>query len=77
MVYKRSSFSQRKLNSWSLYPRLTAFKISLIYVESCEKRNPKQIHEHGPKFRFGKSEFVELDRLSLCRARVELPIKSQ
>ena len=32
MVYNRSSFSQRKLNFWSLYPCMITLKISLIYV---------------------------------------------
>ena len=32
MTYKCISFSQRELNSWSLYPYMTAHKISLIYV---------------------------------------------
>ena len=32
MAYKRSSFSQRKLNSWSLYLCVMALEISLIYV---------------------------------------------
>ena len=32
MVYNRSSFSQKKLNSWSLYPCVMILKINLIYV---------------------------------------------
>ena len=32
MAFKHSSFSQRKLKSWSLYPCVTAYKISFIYV---------------------------------------------
>ena len=32
MAYKRSNFSQRKLNLWSLSPYVMAFKISLIYI---------------------------------------------
>ena len=32
MVYNRSNFSQRKLNSWSLYPCVMTLKINLIYV---------------------------------------------
>ena len=53
MAYKHSSFSQRKLNSWSEYSYMTALKISLIYVWGCEKRNPKQIYQLGPNFRSG------------------------
>ena len=53
-----------KINSWSPYPYVTALNISLIYILSCEKRNLKQIHQHGPKFRSGISEFVKLDRSS-------------
>ena len=47
---------------------LTTFKICLIYVLGCEKRNPKQIQKPGPKFRSGKLKIVVLDRLSCCRA---------
>ena len=32
MVYNRSSFSQKKLNSWALYPCVMILKINLIYV---------------------------------------------
>ena len=32
MVYNRSSFSQKKLNSWSLYSCVMTLKINLIYV---------------------------------------------
>ena len=68
MAYKRSSFSQRKLSSQLLYPYMMALKISLIYVLGCERRNPKHIHQHRPKFRSGIFEFVKLDRSSQCRA---------
>ena len=47
---------------------MTVFKISLIYVQGCEKRNSKQIHQHGSKFKFGISEFVKLHRSSQCQA---------
>ena len=31
-------------------------------------RNPNQILQHGPNFRFENSEIVILDRSSLCQA---------
>ena len=68
MAYKHSNFSQRKLNSCSLYLCAMAFKISLVYVQSCEKKNPKQIMQHGPNFRSGNFEIIILDKSSLCRA---------
>ena len=46
------------------------FKISLIYVQGCEKRNHIQIYKHGPKIRSENSNFVILDRQYLsssCR----------
>ena len=49
MVYKCNSFSQIKINSWSLYPYMMALKISLIYVWGCERRIP--IHQLRPNFR--------------------------
>ena len=32
MAYKRSNFSQRKINSWSLYSCVTALNIRVIYI---------------------------------------------
>ena len=37
-------------------------------VRKKKKKNPKQMHQHGPKIRSRNSEFVKLDRSSLCRA---------
>ena len=47
---------------------MTAFKISLIYVQGCEKRNPTHICQLGSKIKFGNSDFVDLDKFSFCRA---------
>ena len=44
-----------------------ALEISLIYVNGCEKRNPKQLHKTRPNFRTGNSEIVILDKSSCCR----------
>ena len=51
---------------------VTAFKISLIYVQSCEKINPTQIHKHRPKIRFKKLIFVILDRYLDRQLSVEI-----
>ena len=45
-----------------VFSYVTASKISLIYVQDCEKRNPTQIHKHGQKIRFGNLNFVILNR---------------
>ena len=72
MAYKRSSFSQRKINSWFLYSCVTALNIRVIYI--CLvlwKKNPKQIHQHGPKIRSGIFEFIKLNRSSRCRVNLD------
>ena len=67
---------RHQVNFCMCFPRIlaqchvTAFKISLIYVQGCEKRNPTQIHKHGPKIRYENFDFVILNRqylLSSCR----------
>ena len=47
---------------------VTALKIILIYVLDCEKRNLTQILKDIRVIRSEKSDFVILDRYSLCRA---------
>ena len=49
---------------------MIALKIILIYVKGCEKRNPIQILKDMHVIRFEKSNFVILDRYSLCRVLV-------
>ena len=45
-----------------VFSYVIASKISLIYVQGCEKRNPTQIHKHGPKIIYGNLDFVILNR---------------
>ena len=47
---------------------MMTFKISLIYVQGCEKRNPTHTCQHESKIRFGNSDFIDLDRISFCQA---------
>ena len=49
---------------------MTAFKISLIYVQGCEKRNPTHTYKLGQDFRSENSEIID-------RASVELSIEFQ
>ena len=44
------------------------FRISLVYNYGCEERNPNQTSHHGPNFRSGNSEILDLNRSSLCQA---------
>ena len=37
-------------------------------VKKKKKKNPIQIYKHGSKIKSGISDFVSLDRNSLCRA---------
>jgi len=62
------AFHRKKLSSYSLYSYMMALKISFIYVLGYKRRNPKQIHQHRPKFRSGIYDFVKLNRLSCCWA---------
>ena len=64
MAYNCSK--QRKISSWSLSLSMMAFKIKLIYVQGCEKRNPKQVHQYGPNFRSRNFDIVILDSTSIC-----------
>ena len=45
-------------------------KIILIYVKGCEKRNPTQILKDMRVIRFGKPDFVILDKYSFYRVSV-------
>ena len=45
-----------------VFSYVMASKISLIYVQSCEKRKPTQIHKHGPKIKSRNLNFVILNR---------------
>ena len=49
-------------------PCIIAFKISLIYVQGCEKRSPTYTCQLRPKIKFGNSDFVDLDRFNFYRA---------
>ena len=51
-----------------MYPCVMTLKISLIYIQGCEKRNPKQIHKIEPNFRSENSNIVILDRSSCYQA---------
>ena len=72
-----------------VFSYMTASKISLIYVQGCEKRNPTQIHKHGPKIRSENLNSRNLDRyldrqymsslikprqIAICRVAVELSV---
>ena len=46
-----------------VFSYVTTSKISLIYVQGCEKRNPTQIHKLWPKIRSGNLNSRNLDRL--------------
>ena len=48
-------------------PYIVTFKISLKYIQGCEKRNPTHTCQLGPKIRFENSDFVDLDRFNFCR----------
>ena len=48
----------------------TTLKIILIYVKGCEKRNPTQILKDMRVIRFGKPDFVILDKYSFYRVSV-------
>ena len=45
-----------------VFSYVMAFKISLIYVQGCEKRNPTQIHKLRLKIRSGNLNSHNLDR---------------
>ena len=45
-----------------VFSSVTAFKISVIQVQGYEKRNPTQIHKHGPKIIFENLNSRNLDR---------------
>ena len=45
-----------------VFSHVTASKVSLIYVQGCEKRNLTQIQKPGPKIRSENSDFRNLDR---------------
>ena len=66
-IYERHPFACVLL----VFSSMTAFKISLIYVQGCKKRDPTHTCQHGPKIRFGNSDFVDLNRY-FCRAFVKL-----
>ena len=51
---------------------MTALKIILIYVYSCEKRNPTQILKDMHVMKSRISNFEILDRYNLCEASVDL-----
>ena len=57
-IRHRSPFSYVLL----VFSSVTASKISLIYVQGCEKRNPTQTHNHRPKIRSEKLNFIKLGR---------------
>ena len=46
----------------TLAPPLTALKIILIYVQSCEKRKPKHVYMDWCEIRIEKLIFINLDR---------------
>ena len=73
-----------------VFSYVTASKISFIYIQGCEKRNPTQIHKHGPKIRSENLNSRNLDRyldrqylssliksrqIAICRAAVELSVR--
>ena len=47
---------------------VTALKIILIYVKSCEKRNSIKILKDMRVIKSGKLDFIILDRYNFCRA---------
>ena len=54
-----------------VFSYVIASKISLIYVQGCEKRNPTQIHKLWPKIRSGNLNSVtsiDWEVLRRCRA---------
>ena len=74
-----------------VFSYVTTSKISLIYVQGYEKRNPTQIHKHGPKIRSENLNSRNLDRylnkqnmlslikprqIAICRAVVELFVRT-
>ena len=69
-----------------VFSYVTASKISFIYVQGCEKRNPSYTCQHGPKIRFEILNSRNLDRsylsslikprqIAICREAVELFVR--
>ena len=58
-----------------VFSYVMAFKISLIYVQGCEKRNSTHTCQHVTKIRFENSDFVILDRY-IYQAAIETSIDS-
>ena len=77
-----------------VFSYVTASEISLIYIyiyiQSCKKRNPTQIHKHEPKIKYENLNFCNLDRyldrqylsslikprqITICQAAIELSVR--
>ena len=54
-----------------VFSYVKAFKISLIYVEGCEKRKPKHILTDWMKINFEKLSFINLNRYPSIELTVE------